>query len=54
MMLDHLGQPEAAAAILRAIEAILVEANLRTPDLGGPANTISCGTAIADAVRSGI
>ncbi len=54
MMLDHLGQPEAAAAILRAIEAILVEADLRTPDLGGPANTISCGTAIADAVRSGI
>jgi tartrate dehydrogenase/decarboxylase/D-malate dehydrogenase len=48
MMLDHLGQPDAAAAIVSAIEAVLVEPSLRTGDLGGSANTVECGKAIAD------
>jgi tartrate dehydrogenase/decarboxylase/D-malate dehydrogenase len=50
MMLDHLGHPEAAAGILRAIEQILAEPALRTRDLGGKANTVTCGKAIADAL----
>jgi tartrate dehydrogenase/decarboxylase/D-malate dehydrogenase len=37
MMLDHLGATEAAAAIERAIEAVLTEDGPRTPDLGGKA-----------------
>jgi tartrate dehydrogenase/decarboxylase/D-malate dehydrogenase len=50
MMLDHLGETEAASAILRAIETVLPEAALRTRDLGGSANTVAAGKAIADAV----
>jgi len=54
MMLDHLEQPEAAKAIVSAIEAILSDKSLRTADLGGLADTKTCGTAVADAVLSGI
>ena len=50
MMLDHLGHPEAAADIVAAIERVLVEQPLRTRDLGGPADTETCGKAIADAL----
>ncbi|QCI65435.1 tartrate dehydrogenase [Phreatobacter stygius] len=50
MMLDHLGETEAAAAIVRAIEEVLAKADYRTGDLGGKANTIACGQAIADAI----
>jgi tartrate dehydrogenase/decarboxylase/D-malate dehydrogenase len=50
LMLDHLGEHAAAAAILRAIETVLAQPALRTRDLGGPADTITCGRAIADAV----
>ncbi len=54
MMLDHLGQPEAAAAIVRAIERVLSESEMRTADLGGSADTVSCGSAISDAVQDGV
>lgn len=54
MMLDHLGQPDAAAAVVRAIETVLAEDTLRTADLGGKADTVTCGQAIADAVRDGV
>jgi tartrate dehydrogenase/decarboxylase/D-malate dehydrogenase len=50
MMLDHLGHADAHDAILRAIESVLVDENLRTRDLGGKADTITCGKAIADAI----
>jgi tartrate dehydrogenase/decarboxylase/D-malate dehydrogenase len=50
MMLDHLGEPEAAKAIVAAIEVVLKEEKLRTRDLGGKANTEMCGKAVADAV----
>jgi tartrate dehydrogenase/decarboxylase/D-malate dehydrogenase len=53
MMLEHLGHPDAAAAIVSAIEIVLAEKNLRTSDLGGCADTRGCGAAIADAVRDG-
>ena len=47
MMLEHLGETEAAAAIVKAIEGVLAEQKLRTRDLGGPANTVDCGKAVA-------
>ncbi|SHO66609.1 tartrate dehydrogenase/decarboxylase / D-malate dehydrogenase [Pseudoxanthobacter soli DSM 19599] len=47
MMLDHLGEKGAAAEIVAAIEAVLKEPSLRTRDLGGSADTASCGKAIA-------
>jgi tartrate dehydrogenase/decarboxylase / D-malate dehydrogenase len=50
MMLDHLGEPDAAASIVKAIEHVLAEPKLRTGDLGGAANTIACGKAVAAAL----
>jgi tartrate dehydrogenase/decarboxylase/D-malate dehydrogenase len=51
MMLEHLGHPEAGAAIVKAIEAVLDPKSgaPRTPDLGGKALTTDLGKAIADA-----
>ena len=55
MMLEHLGYPEAAAAVLRAIEKVL-EAGPKnapfTPDMGGTASTSDLGRAIAEAVAA--
>ena len=39
MMLEHLGEPEAAGAIVSAIEKALAEPKSRTRDLGGNADT---------------
>ncbi len=50
MMLEHFGAIEASRAIVSAIERVLAEEALRTPDLGGTANTQTCGAAIADAL----
>ena len=49
MMLEHLGQSEAAATVVRAIETV-VQQGPRTRDLGGTAKTAIVGRAIADAV----
>ncbi|HRO58090.1 MAG TPA: tartrate dehydrogenase [Burkholderiaceae bacterium] len=51
MMLEHLGHQEAAAAVVRAIEIVLLEGP-RTRDLGGTASTTDVGRAIAEIVRS--
>jgi tartrate dehydrogenase/decarboxylase/D-malate dehydrogenase len=50
MMLDHLGETDAARSIVSAIETVLAEPGLRTGDLGGKAGTEACGKAIAEAV----
>jgi tartrate dehydrogenase/decarboxylase/D-malate dehydrogenase len=47
MMLEHLGETDAANAIVAAIEKVLAEPALRTRDLGGTADTVACGKAIA-------
>jgi tartrate dehydrogenase/decarboxylase/D-malate dehydrogenase len=49
MMLDHFGQPEAAADVVRAIEKVL-QTGPRTRDMGGMAGTREVGEAIAAAV----
>src|SRR5487761_900629 len=49
-MLEHLGEADASAAIVKAIERVLAEPKLRTRDLGGAANTAACGKAVADAL----
>jgi tartrate dehydrogenase/decarboxylase/D-malate dehydrogenase len=46
MMLDYLGQKEAAQSIESAIEKTLGEEKFRTKDLGGKSNTIDCSNAI--------
>ena len=52
MMLEHLGEVAAAAAIVRAIEGVLEPGSdaPRTPDIGGKARTADLGKAIAEAV----
>ena len=50
MMLDHLGHPEAGAAIVAAIEKVLRESDVKTPDMGGKANTKEMGQAVVDAL----
>jgi len=47
MMLEHLGENEAAAAIVKAIEQALAEPKTRTRDLGGSADTVAAGKAVA-------
>jgi tartrate dehydrogenase/decarboxylase/D-malate dehydrogenase len=54
MMLDHLGEPEAATAIVEAIEATLTSPDAPlTPDLGGTARTGELGGAITRRILKG-
>lgn len=48
MMMEHLGQAQAAGLIMRAIEIVLKEKLAHTPDMGGKASTRECGDAIVD------
>jgi tartrate dehydrogenase/decarboxylase/D-malate dehydrogenase len=50
MMLDHLGHPEAAAAIITAIETVLRDSDVKTPDMGGKATTEQLGAEIVAAL----
>ena len=51
LMLEHLGHPDAAAAVVGAIERVLADPSApRTPDIGGKATTEDVGKAIAAAV----
>lgn len=54
MMLLHLGENEAAAAVLRAIDAVLgtSDSSILTPDMKGNGTTQKLGDAIAKAVSS--
>jgi tartrate dehydrogenase/decarboxylase/D-malate dehydrogenase len=52
LMLEHLGEPEAGARVVRAIERVLAEATVRTPDLGGSSTTAEMTEAIAVALRA--
>ena len=50
LMLDHLGRPDAAAAVVAAIERVLASGENLTRDMGGTASTQGLGQAIAGAV----
>jgi tartrate dehydrogenase/decarboxylase/D-malate dehydrogenase len=49
MMLEHLGEKEAAARLMRAIETVTGQ-RILTPDLGGEANTAIVTEAVCDAL----
>jgi tartrate dehydrogenase/decarboxylase/D-malate dehydrogenase len=49
-LLEHLGESSAAAAVDRAVRAVLAEGKVRTPDLGGTAST----TEVQDAVLAAL
>jgi tartrate dehydrogenase/decarboxylase/D-malate dehydrogenase len=51
LMLDYLGEREAAAALMAVIEAVTAAGQVRTPDLGGTATTIEMGDAVRQALR---
>ncbi|WP_328796186.1 tartrate dehydrogenase [Marisediminicola senii] len=53
MMLDHLGETAAAAAIMDAIHAVLGESDIRTPDLGGTATTTEVTAAVLQSLAAG-
>ncbi|KPF83268.1 tartrate dehydrogenase [alpha proteobacterium AAP38] len=50
MMLEHLGETQAASAIVAAIERVLAKPSLRTRDLKGTADTGTCGKAVEEAL----
>ncbi|HZJ33410.1 MAG TPA: tartrate dehydrogenase [Vicinamibacterales bacterium] len=50
MMLDHLGEHDAYKRILRAIEAVISDDRVRTPDLGGKATTEDMTRAVTSAL----
>ena len=51
MMLEHLGESEAAETLEAATLAVLAEGKVRTPDLGGTSTTCEVGDAILGALR---
>lgn len=54
LMLEHLGEREAAAAVQRGFENVLAHAgqDVLTPDLGGQGTTQMLGKAVADEVKA--
>ena len=53
MMLEHLGEAEAAAAVEAAIETVLADGGVLTRDMGGKASTREMGAAVESVVRGG-
>ncbi|MCU4180568.1 tartrate dehydrogenase [Bosea sp. BH3] len=51
MMLEHLGEPKAAARLMRAVERVTGNPELHTPDLGGKATTHQVTKAVCEALR---
>ena len=51
LMLDHLGEKQAAATLMSAIEAVVRDGRARTPDLGGPASTTEVTEALCNRIR---
>jgi 3-isopropylmalate dehydrogenase len=52
LLLDHLGEHKAAAAIVTAIEKS-IKGGIVTKDLGGTAGTAKAGSYIAECVKKG-
>ena len=50
-MLEHLGEADAAARLMRAVE-VVTGAGLVTPDLGGRATTHEVTRAVCEAIRA--
>ena len=54
LMLEHLGEAEAAAALFEALQTVVRSGELRTPDLGGHSTTAEVGGAVSEAVAGGV
>jgi len=53
LMLEHLGEVEAGREIVAALERVLAEGLVRTPDLGGTATTADMTSAVTAALHAG-
>jgi len=53
LMLAHLGEPQAAVILQKAIERVYAEGRALTPDLGGTASTDGFADAVVKAIESG-
>ncbi|HEX6331501.1 MAG TPA: isocitrate/isopropylmalate dehydrogenase family protein [Actinomycetota bacterium] len=53
MLLRHLGEPHRAAAVEAAVDRVLADGEVRTPDLGGSSSTDDVTAAIASALVLG-
>jgi len=51
LMLQHIGEVEAAERIFKALVRVLSERQIRTPDLGGTGTTQTFARAIIDELR---
>ncbi|MBA3326562.1 MAG: tartrate dehydrogenase, partial [Rhodobacteraceae bacterium] len=51
MLLDHIGEPEAAQRLMKAVEMVTADPDLHTPDLGGAATTDRVTEAVIAAIR---
>ena len=51
MMLEHLGEPAAAARLMKAVERVTADPALHTPDLGGKATTKQVTQAVVRAIE---
>jgi tartrate dehydrogenase/decarboxylase/D-malate dehydrogenase len=52
LMLDHLGEKDASARLMRAIERVTADPSLHTPDLGGTATTRKVTDAVIGSIRA--
>jgi len=52
MMLEHLGEPEAARRVMKAVEHVTANPALHTRDLGGTATTAAVTDAVCDYLKS--
>jgi tartrate dehydrogenase/decarboxylase/D-malate dehydrogenase len=52
LLLDFLGEQEAATLLMRAIEEVLASGQTHTPDLGGVATTNQLGRAIREQIQT--
>ncbi|MFB6282933.1 MAG: isocitrate/isopropylmalate dehydrogenase family protein [Halobacteria archaeon] len=52
LMLDHLGEKEAARSVLEALQAVISRGEILTRDLGGDAGTEEFGKSVAQELRS--
>jgi tartrate dehydrogenase/decarboxylase/D-malate dehydrogenase len=54
MLLEHLGETEAAQSVMRAIEQVTANPALHTGDLGGKATTVQVTKAVCDLVSASV
>ncbi|MBT6277113.1 MAG: hypothetical protein HOI95_23640 [Chromatiales bacterium] len=50
MMLEHLGESEAANRLMKAVERVTADSRCHTPDLGSTARTVDVTAAVIAAI----